>query len=226
MRSMPGIGGAGVTLTALSLFVLLAVSCTIVPDKDDNDDKADKLDIYFVSDKFNPDEFVEKTWDSKIVPYFREKALPIGEVLAALAKDPKQAGEKYGYREKAEGSPFNFRVKGKGKIVGVNTESRASTADVDIEPCDGVADLAIQIGPVIKDTGIRDAAEFISFTSFTNQLEFARLSNALNKKVNETVLGSLDREHLMGKDVEFYGVFTQLPDSALVRLTPVILEVK
>lgn len=226
MRSMPEIGGTGVALTVLSLFVLLAVSCTIVPDKEDSADKTDKLDIYFVSDKFNPDEFVEKAWDSKIVPYFREKSLPIGEVLAALAKDPKTAGEKFGYREKAEGSPWNFRVKGKGKIVGVNTESRASTVDVDLESCDGVADLAIQIGPVIKDTGIRDAVDFISFTNFTNQLEFARLSNACNKKVNEAVLSSLDRENLMGRDVEFYGVFTQLQDSGLVRLTPVILEVK
>ncbi len=228
MPTMPSPGRKGLALAALiapCLFALLFASCTIVPDKDENADKKDKIDIYFASDKFNADEFVEKAWDAKVVPFFEEKALPIGEVLAALAADPKTAGSKFGYREKAEGSPWNYRVKGEGKIVGVNTESRASTVDVDLDG-DGVADMAIQIGPVIKDTGIRDSLDFISFTNFTNQLEFARLSNAFNKKVNEAVLASLNREGLMGKEVAFTGVFTQLQDPKAVRLTPVILEVK
>jgi predicted lipoprotein len=110
--------------------------------------------------------------------------------------------------------------------VGVNTASRASTVDVDLDPPDGNADVILQIGPVIKDTGVRDALEFISFTDFTNQLEFARLSNAFNKKVNAAVLSGLDRENLMGKRIAFHGVFTQLQDSDLVRITPVVLEVK
>ena len=47
-----------------------------------------------------------------------------------------------------------------------------------------------------------------------------------NKKVNSAVLSCLDRENLMGKRISFYGVFTQLQDSDLVRITPVELEVK
>jgi predicted lipoprotein len=97
---------------------------------------------------------------------------------------------------------------------------------VDLDSPDGTAEVLIQIGPVIKDTGIRDALEFISFTDFTNQLEFARLSNSFNKKVNAQVLSSLDRENLMGKHISFHGVFTQLQDSDLVRITPVVLEVE
>jgi predicted lipoprotein len=98
--------------------------------------------------------------------------------------------------------------------------------NVDLDPQDGNGDITLQIGPVIKDTGIRDALSFISFTDFTNQLEFARLSNAFNKKVNSVVLSSLDRENLMDKCIAFKGVFTQLQDSDLVRVTPVIIEVK
>jgi predicted lipoprotein len=198
-----------------------------VHDEDEDAKKKDKkLDIYFVTDDFKPDEFVEKIWDDKVVPYFKEKCLPISDVLPIWVKDQEAAGRQFGYREKAEGSPWNYRVKGTGTIVSVNTASRASTVDVDIDPGDGVADVLIQIGPVIKDTAIRDSLEFISFTDFTNQLEFARLSNAFNKMVNKTVTGELDRDNLMGKGISFNGAFTQLQDSDLIRITPVTLEVK
>ena len=179
-----------------------------------------------MNDTFKPDKYVDAIWDKKVVPYFRSKCLPIDEILPLWRKDQEAAGKAFGYREKAEGSPWNFRAKGAGVIVKVNTASRASTVAVDLDPPDGAADLVIQIGPVIKDTGIRDALEFISFTDFTNQLEFGQLSNAFNKKVNAAVLSGLNREGLKGRRVSFHGVFTHLEDSDLVRITPVELEVK
>ena len=227
MRRTSGIGRQFVSLVALSLMIFIIDACTIVHDDDEDAKKKDKtLDIYFVTDDFKPDEFVEKIWDDKVVPYFKEKCLPISDVLPTWVKDQEAAGRQFGYREKAEGSPWNFRVKGSGRIVSVNTASRASTVDVDLDPADGSADVLIQIGPVIKDSAIRDSLEFISFTDFTNQLEFARLSNALNKMVNKTVTGELDRDNLMGKNISFNGVFTRLQDSDLIRITPVSLEVK
>jgi predicted lipoprotein len=84
----------------------------------------------------------------------------------------------------------------------------------------------MQIGPVIKDTAIRDSLDFLSFTDFTNQIEFARLSNSFNKVVNRDVTSKLDRENLMGKRITFWGAFTQLQDSDLIRVTPVLLEVE
>jgi predicted lipoprotein len=208
--------------------LLLLFSCTIVPDEEEKAEgaKGEKLEIYFVDDTFKPDEYIDAIWDDKVVPYFRSNCLPIGEILPLWSKDQEAAGKKFGYREKTEGSPWNFRAKGSGVIAEVNTASRASTVSVDLAPPDGAVELVIQIGPVIKDTGIRDALEFISFTDFTNQLEFARLSNAFNKKVNAAVLSGLDRENLKGRHVSFHGVFTQLQDSDLVRITPVELEVE
>jgi predicted lipoprotein len=208
--------------------LLLLISCTIVPDEEQNagGDKGKKLEIYFVDDTFKPDEYVEAIWEDKVVPYFRSKCLPIGEILPVWGKDQQAAGKAFGYREKAEGSPWNFRVKGSGVIVEVNTASRASTVAVDLDPPDGTAELVVQIGPVIKDTGVRDALEFISFTNYNNQLEFARLSNAFNKKINAAVLRGLDRDNLMGRHIDFHGVFTQVQDSDLIRITPVELEVK
>lgn len=213
-------------LALLALVLAFMTSCTIVPDKKDEKGNEEKLDIYFVNDEFNPDTYVDEIWNEKVVPYFEKNCLEIGAVLEVWKKNQDEAGKQFGYREKAEGSPYNFRVKGSGKIVAANTKSRASTIDVDLAPEDGVADVTIQIGPVIKDSAIRDSLDFISFTDFTNQLEFARLSNAMNKKINKEVLAGLDRENLVGKTVRFNGSFTHLQGSDLVRITPVILSVE
>ncbi|THB64078.1 MAG: DUF2291 domain-containing protein [Desulfovibrio sp.] len=232
MRSASKAGNQIASLAYLGCIALLALSvlalaaCTIVPDEEEGAEGEEGLDIYFVTDEFDPDAFVADIWDDKVVPYFAEQCLPIADVLAVWNQDQEAAGEQFGYREKEEGSPWNFRVTGTGVIVAVNTESRASTVDVDLEPADGTSDVAIQIGPVIKGTSIRDSLEFISFTDFTNQLEFARLSNAFNAMVNQSVTGELDREALMGKRVTFSGSFTHLQASQDVLITPVILEVE
>lgn len=226
---MPSISKLGDRLIAQVVLVLCVFSfssCTIVPDEEESADKGEKLDIYFVSDNFKPDEFAESIWVDKVVPFFKDKSLPIETIIPVWLNDQQAAGEEFGYREKEEGSPWNFRVKGSGLITAVNTESRASTVDIDLFPNDGKADLVLQIGPVIKDSAIRDSLDFISFTDFTNQLEFARLSNAFNKVVNKDVTSKLDRENLMGKKISFWGAFTQLQDSELIRVTPVILEVE
>ncbi len=226
MLSISKLGDRLIAQIVLVICIFSLPSCTVVPDEEKSGKKEEKLDIYFVSDDFKPDEYAKNVWEDKVVPLFMEKSKPIETIIPVWSKDQNAAGEKFGYREKAEGSPWNFRIKGSGVVVAVNTESRASTIDVDLFPVDGIADLILQIGPVIKDSAIRDSLDFISFTDFTNQLEFARLSNAFNKVVNRDVVSKLDRNNLMGKKVSFYGAFTQLQDSNLIRVTPVVLEVQ
>jgi predicted lipoprotein len=117
------------------------------------------------------------------------------------------AGAKHGHREKGEGDPWNIAVKISGKIVEAETDLRAGTADVDLDG-DGKADVQLQIGPVIKGTALRDILPFISFTSYTNQIDFAGLANALNDRAFDSALKSIDRKSLKGKTVDVVGVFT------------------
>jgi predicted lipoprotein len=42
--------------------------------------------------------------------------------------------------------------------------------------------VAVLTGPVIRGTALRDALPFIQFSQFTNQLEYARVANALNDR--------------------------------------------
>jgi predicted lipoprotein len=97
---------------------------------------------------------------------------------------------------------------------------------VDLPPYDGRADAAIQIGPVIRGTVLRDALSFIQFSQFVNQLEFARVGNALNDRVVQSVLVSLPKAGLEGSVVSFSGASSQPAANELPEIVPVILVVK
>ena len=214
-----------VIIFCVSTMIFSLSSCTVVDNDEESKDK-DKLDIYFVDDKFKADDYVSSIWDSKVIPYYKNNAIDFNQLLPIYNKDQEEAGKKYGYREKAEGSPWNFKVKGTGKIIKAKTESRAATMDLDIEPFDGKKDAIVQIGPVIKGTAIRDTLDFITFGMFVNQIEFAQLSNALNKKAYDTVLSKIDRSTIIGKTIYFEGAFTQVPYSDKILITPIVLEIK
>ena len=209
----------------VSTMVFISSSCTVVDNDEESKDK-DKLDIYFVDDKFKADEYVSGIWDSKVIPYFKSNAIDLSQLLSIYNTDQEKAGKNHGYREKAEGSPWNFKVKGTGKIIKAKTTSKAATMEIDLAPEDSKKDAIIQIGPVIKGTAIRDTLDFITFGMFTNQIEFAQLSNALNKKAYDTVLSQFDRNTIIGKTIYFEGAFTQVPYSSKILITPVKLEIK
>ena len=63
--------------------------------------KGEKLDIYFVSDNFKPDEFAESIWVDKVVPFFKDKSLPIETIIPVWLNDQQAAGEEFGYRDPA-----------------------------------------------------------------------------------------------------------------------------
>ena len=69
---------------------------------------------------------------------------------------------------------------------------------------------------------MRDSLPFISFTAYTNQVEFAQLANAFNDHAAAQALKGLPRDKLVGRNVELLGVFTT--DDAGER--PVIMPVQ
>jgi predicted lipoprotein len=172
-------------------------------------------------DTFDADAFVAGEW-SKVVPYMEKHAADASQVLAALSANTDQAGEKYGIRNEASGSPWNFIVKAQGKVLAVHTESRAGTLELDLPPYDNKADILVQIGPVYKGSAIRDSLDFIRFDDFRNQIQYAQLANAFNKKINEEVIGKLDLASLKDRKIELLGAFAA--GSSPVLLTPVRIQ--
>ena len=155
----------------------------------------------------DPISYVESIWDSRLLPTITEKAVDL-----AAARSSQAAGQ----------GPV-FLVRGKGRVLQHDTQSRSGKLLIDVEPLDGEADVAILVGPVILGTSLRDAAGFINFTDFANQLAFADVANELNRRVLETVIAPLDLDSLPGSPVTFLGACT-FPSTGLPEVIPIILE--
>lgn len=210
-------------LVALCVALIPLSACKLVKNQQ-LASKQDGVDIFFDDKSFDPDKMASEMWDAKVIPYLEQKAGPFAEVKALIAKDSNEAGRTFGYREKEEGSPWTIMTRLDGKIIAANTESRAATIDVDIDN-DNVADAAIQIGPVIRGTALRDSLDFVSFNAFTNQIDYAKFGKSLNTHMAKTALANLPREQLVGRTVSLIGAFTLEGQSTKPLITPATIRI-
>jgi predicted lipoprotein len=172
---------------------------------------------------FDARTFVAKSWDARVLPTVRERAVPLAVLRRELAGDSTAAIARYGSRTGAGSGRASFLVSGTARVLGVDTTSRSGVARLDLEPYDGAPDAELQIGPVIRGTALRDALPFIHFDDFTNQMEYASVSRVLHERIVDSVLARVDRASLTGQVIQFYGAYAQAAGTPLV--TPVILRV-
>lgn len=166
---------------------------------------------------FEPAEYGVKTFP-RAFSALEEKAQPLPRLVAALRKDLGAAGERFGHREGT--SPYSFAAKGEG----VGGAVKSGLIPVRVAGVPKTTTVSLQVGPAINGTSIRDAAGFISFNQFVNQVDFADAATALNDQVKAKVLESIEPKSLNGKNVSFTGAFTALGPT-VVTITPVKLEV-
>jgi predicted lipoprotein len=165
---------------------------------------------------FDPAQYGATTFP-KVVAAVGKSAVPIGELVPALAKDQEAASKQFGKRQGS--SPYNFATTGEG-VAGKATNG-IMPVKVDGIPKD--VQVSLQVGPAINGTALRDVVGFINFGQFTNQVEYAGSATALNTQVKEKVLKGIDAASLAGKRVSFVGAFTLLVPTA-VTITPIKLE--
>ena len=165
-------------------------------------------------------ELVTTTFDEKLVPTLTEKAVELAALRDAIKGGLDGAGERYGVRVGGAGGGWNFPVKGSGAVVEEDRSSKAAVAGVDVDG-DGKADARLQLGPVVKGTALRDTAGLYDFSTFRDQIEYARLGRALNDKA----VSKVPPEELKGKQVNFVGAVVIRSASELPLITPVSLEV-
>jgi predicted lipoprotein len=169
---------------------------------------------------FYPDKMVTSIWTSKVIPYFEKRAGPFAQVRELANKTPNEAGARFGYRAKSDGTPWTLMVRIEGVIVAADTESRAATIGVDATG-QGKTDATVQIGPAMRGTSIRDALDFVSFNDFTNQIDFARFGKSFNTYVNHATLESLPRDQLLGRKVTVLGAYPLGAAGETPLVTPV-----
>jgi predicted lipoprotein len=165
---------------------------------------------------FEPAEYGAKTYP-KAVAALEKEAQPLPELVPAMRKDLDAAGKQFGHREGS--SPYSFATTGEG----VAGETKSGLMRVRVPGVPKSTTVSLQVGPAINGTAIRDAAGFINFNQFVNQVDFADAATALNSQVKAKVLKGIDPNSLKGKTVSFTGAFTALGPT-VVTITPVKLE--
>ena len=166
--------------------------------------------------------YAEEAWEPKVMPEIASHVVPLTDLRAAIASDPDAAGEQYGFPRDGETSPWNFAVSGEGKIVEAKLKSRAAKLQVDTDG-DGKGDVTVQLGPIIRGTALRDAMPFIVFTDFRDQIEFAKLANALNAVAHSRL--TLPEGDVVGQTARFEGVIALKGDAQSVELVPTQLQI-
>ncbi len=167
-------------------------------------------------------ELVETTFDTKLVPALEQKAVDLTTLRNAIKNGLDKAGENQGVRVGGAGGGWNFAVKGSGTVVDENRTSKAATADIDLDG-DGTADATLQLGPVIKGTALRDTTTLYDFSTFRDQIEYAKLGRALNDKA-VSKLPAADIS-LKGKKISFLGAVVIRSANEKPLVMPVSIEV-
>lgn len=164
---------------------------------------------------FDPVAYVASIWDSRVLQTAEAAAIDLRtfvEGRAAVAP----AGS---------GAARAVFVQGRATVAHIDRTSRIGLARLRLPWADGADVAAIQIGPVLRGTALRDALEFIRFTDFVNQLEFAGVANALNDRVLRDVVGPLDMDEWVGREVAFVGAVSAANAGRTLEIVPVQVAV-
>lgn len=174
---------------------------------------------------FDPNAMVASMWSTKIVPDIEKRAVDYRTLRDAIKADPDAAGRKYGYRSKDTGdAAWNFPTKLHGTIVDVDTQSSQGTVSVDIDGS-GQPAVIVDIGPTVLGTTLRDSLDFISFTNFQNQIQYAQFGTALNAYAVKHVMQTVPRNDLKGKPVTVTGAFSYDSSSDQPEIVPLAITV-
>lgn len=175
--------------------------------------------------EFNAGDNVAEIWESQAIPELQGKAVELADFLTEANGDLKSLVDKYGKYSMGTSGEINYVVKGTGTITEVNQEKKAGYMTVKLDGYDGAEEISIQIGSVYKGSSIRDSLDIIKFGDYTNQQDWAAVSQSINKLVDEQVIQPVDPSSLKDKTVTFMGCFTA-SDNTKVLITPVELEVQ
>ncbi|MBZ4022688.1 hypothetical protein CKO11_09475 [Rhodobacter sp. TJ_12] len=210
-----------VTVTALCLASAMALSgCKIVPDtaEDDATPAADAS-----GDAARIETLLAASYDAKLLPHITAKAQSVTSLRGQLAADFAAAAAEHGASGAGAGAPVNFALADTGTVVATKLDSRARTLDLDVD-ADGTADVVLQLGPVVRGSALRDVApQLYDFTSFRDQIEFAKLGRALNDRASGGLV--IPEGDLMGATVGFTGVVPLKSAKDKWLVTPVAIEV-
>lgn len=145
-------------------------------------------------------------------------------LAAAVKKDQTAAGTKYGVSSNA-GATIEVPVKFTGTV---GTVPASGYTPVKVSGLPSGYNVAVQLGPAITGTDLRDASGKIELGNFENQIQYQNAGDAINnqlKMVLTKAIGGSDPSAMKGKTITVTGVF-QLVNPEQWNVTPATIEVQ
>ncbi|SAK45936.1 hypothetical protein AWB82_00782 [Caballeronia glebae] len=201
-------------LPALALGITIAslAGCHVVTD-------TELADIRSQGQHKGPD--AAKILNEQLIPYADKNAKPASQVIGALNENFDNACKQYGFRQ-SSAFPCNFWLRVQGKVTRVDSTSRVGKAYVEVAPVPGgqPVQVALETGPVIVGTGVRDGFPGVKYSDFDDQTRFAAFGQELNKLVVSRVQQSLKLK--VGDAVDVAAVYSSWSEpTGEIRAIPV-----
>ncbi len=149
---------------------------------------------------------------AEILPGMVENAAPVGEVLSALARDPRQAASEYG-RTLGIGAPYSMAVKGEGTVKAADGETITLAED----------GITLRTSMIFGNS-VREASGFFGIDDYENTMDFNLISSDINSRLEESFAG---HGFVPGQKVRYAGVMDVDPRKPLpsaFEVIPVKLE--
>jgi predicted lipoprotein len=173
---------------------------------------------------FSASDSVSDLWESA-QENIEEKAVDLGDFLTEANGDLSSLVDKYGKYSMGTSGSISYAVKGTGTVTEVNQEKKAGYMTVKLDGYEGPETIMIQIGSIYKGSSTRDTLDIISFGDYTNQEEWAAISQELHTQIDAEVIQPADPASLEGKTIDFTGTFTVDGNDELL-ITVVRLDVQ
>lgn len=174
--------------------------------------------------EFNAADAAASLWEGAVAN-IEEKAVNLPDFLTEADGNLSSLVDKYGKYSMGTSGTISYAVKGTGVVEEVNQEKKAGFIVVKLDGYDGDEIVKIQIGSIYKGSSTRDTLDIIDFGDYTNQQEWAAISQELHTAIDTNVIQPADSANLTGKTIEFTGTFTVDGNDELL-ITAVVLDVK
>lgn len=174
---------------------------------------------------FNAADNVEGIWESKALPELKENAVELPKLMQESNGKLNSVAKQYGHYSMGDKGELSYIVKGEGTVTGIDQTKKSGFMTLKINGYDGPVVVKMQIGSVYKGSAVRDCLSFIKYEDYTNQVEWAKVSQAIHEVIDKDIVKKLDLAGIQGKTISFVGCFSVNGDKEIL-ITPVEVSVK
>ena len=174
--------------------------------------------------EFSASDNVASLWENAVAD-IESRAVDLPTLLEQAPRNWASLVDKYGKYSMGTSGSISYPVSGTGTVTEVNQEKKAGYMTVQLDGYDGPEVIKIQIGSIYKGSSTRDTLNIVSFGDYTNQTEWAEISQELHTNIDTNVIQPANPAELTGKTISFVGTFTVDGNDELL-ITAVKLDVK